>query len=131
MSVPKSGNGGTLSIKAVTTYDIKSWSRSVVADNQAYVSSQTSGRNYRVAGNLDGTFSISLYAPDGAMLGHDTNLEPGEIAAIVATTDGVHSWSGNIIIDSVEVLVNVETGENIGIEITGSAVDSTSYAYAT
>ena len=126
MSAPISGNGGTVSVAAVTTYDIRSWSLSRSADNQAYVSSQTSGKTYRIKGNRDMTMHISLYAPDGD-IDLAVGIEEGETIAVVATTDGSTSWSGNVIIDNMELVVNVETGENIGIELDCSGVDTDSY----
>ncbi len=126
MPAPKSGNGGTLSIEAQTTYDIRSWSLSKVADNQAFVSSQTAGKTHRVKGNIDMSMNISLFAPDGAIeLG--AGIEIGEEVDIIATTDGVNSFTGPIIIDSMEIVVNIEAGENIGIDIVGSGVSALSY----
>ncbi len=126
MGSPISGNGGTLSIAAQGGYDIRSWSLSRVADNQAYVSSQTTGRTYRVKGNRDMSMNISLFAPDGDIdLG--AGIEEGETVEVIATTNGIASFTGNVIIDSMEIVVNVETGENIGIDLVCSGVDANSY----
>ena len=126
MPSPKSGNGGTLSIHGQSTYDIRSWSLSRTADNQAFVSSQTAGATYRVKGNRDMTMNLSLYSPDGD-IDLASGIEEGETVTIIGTTDGVKTFTGDIIIDSMEIVVNVETGENIGIDIVGSGVSSSSY----
>lgn len=132
MPSPLSGNGGTLSIAGQSGYDIRSWSLGRTADNQPYVSSQTEtasgskGATYRVKGNFDASMNISLYAPDGA-IDLAIGIEEGETVGIVGTTNGVITWEGNMIVDSMEIVVNIETGENIGIDLVLSAVDSTSY----
>ena len=126
MPAPKSGNGGTLSIAAQTTYDIRSWSLSRTSDNQAFVSSQTSGATHRIPGNKDMSMNISLFAPDGAIdLG--AGIEEGLTVEVIATTDGVNSFTGDVIIDSMEIVVNIETGENIGIDLVCSGVNADSY----
>lgn len=126
MGSPISGNGGTLTIASQTEYDIRSWSLSKVADNQAYVSSQTIGKTHRVKGNRDMSMNISLFAPDGDIdLG--AGIEEGETVEIIATTNGITTFTGDVIIDSIEIVVNIETGENIGIDLVCSGVNADSY----
>jgi hypothetical protein len=48
--------------------DVRSWRLRLERDNQAYVSSDTSGGNLRLAGNLSGTIVVAVYEDDFADL---------------------------------------------------------------
>lgn len=48
--------------------DVRGWTLTLTADNQNYVSSDTSGGNLRLAGNISGTIAVPVYEDDFADL---------------------------------------------------------------
>lgn len=113
-----------LGVDAAETYDVRSITKSRVADNQAYVSSKTGGKTFRVDGNLDATWEISLFALSG-MEHIPSELQPGQrIKVKCPVADGV---TEEMLVDSATLEVDVGAAAVIGISLSCSAVDGSSY----
>jgi len=114
---------GLATAEDLSTYDVRTCSRPQSADNKAYVSSQTAGRTFRKAGNLDRSWEISLYAK-AAMRDIPAVLQAGKRLKIQIPTG---AKSEELIIDSSTLEVDIEAGELLAISISGSAIDDASY----
>ena len=113
---------GMVTAGNLSTYDVRVITKGRSADNKAYVSSKTAGKNFRVAGNADATWEISLYAK--ANMEHiPAVLQPGQQISITAPSAPAEV----MIIDSASLEVDIEAGELVGISLSCSAVAATSY----
>lgn len=107
----------------LSTYEIRTITKGRVADNKPWVSSLTDGKTHRAPGNLDRTWAISLYAPDG-VVEVPAALLAGETISVQVTGD---SSSYDMIIDDASLEIDIEGGELIGISLSCSAVSADSY----
>ncbi len=114
---------GLLTAGDLVSYDVRSCTRNKASDNKSYVSSKTEGRTFRVAGNLDATWEISLYTKSGELDIPDV-LETGKTITIQIPAG---ASSEAMIIDSSSLEVDIESGELIGISLSCSAVSASSY----
>lgn len=124
MSV-QSAVGMTIGFSAAgaTTYDVRTITKSNVADNKSYVSSLTSGKTLRVPGNLDATWEISLYCSSGLYEIPD-ELRAGQIVKLKTPAGGSDV---DMIVDSSSLEIDIEAGELLGISLSCSAVNAASY----
>lgn len=114
---------GMTTAQDLTTYDVRTCTKGKAADNKAYVSSQTTGKTYRVAGNLDATWEISLYSK-ADISEVPAALRPGKTISVQLEHD---TQLYTMIIDSSSLEVDIEAGELVGISLSCSAVNATSY----
>ena len=118
MAGPASGSGGTITKDSVVVADIRKYSVSRKSDNKPYVSSSTAGQTKRLEGNKDWEATVDLYVQDGDIASID--LEEGDKIEIVFGS-GAYTLTGNGIVDSVDVDVDVETADPIGASVSISA----------
>ena len=114
---------GLTTLQDLSTYDVRTVSKGKTADNQSYVSSQTTGKTFRVPGNLDATWEISLYAHDNESE-IPAAMRPGQSIDVQLVND---SQLYTMIIDSSSLEVDIETGSLVGISLSCSAVSAASY----
>lgn len=114
---------GIATVGDLSAYDVRTFTENRSADNKAFVSSATDGKTERVAGNLDKTWDISLYAKV-TEFNIPTALDPG---AELTCEIPAGAASLTMIIDTAVCEVNWETGELISYALTCSAVSSASY----
>ncbi len=103
-----SGKDGSVTWNAGNVSHITHWTCTETANNSAWASSSTAGYKNRVAGVKDwrGTFSAK----------YDGTITPtvGQAAALVLKLDATEQLSGNAIIDSIELEVDIDEGEVVG-----------------
>jgi len=114
---------GMITSGDLATYEVRTVTKRETADNKAYVSSQTAGKTHRVAGNEDAGRDITIYAPNGTTE-VPAALRAGQTISVQLEHD---SQAYNMIIDSAELLVDIEAGELVAISLGCSAVDANSY----
>ena len=114
---------GLLTAGDLVAYDVRTFTRGKSSDNKAYVSSKTGGKTFRVAGNVDATAEVSLYARSGE-LDIPAALETGKTITVQVPAG---ASTEKMIIDSSSMEVNIEGGELLGISLSLSAVDDASY----
>lgn len=114
---------GLVTTGDLATYDVRSSSPGKAADNKAFVSSQTGGKTHRVAGNLDATWTLSLYAKDEESE-MPSALRAGQTISVQLEHD---TQAYTMIIDSSDLEVNIESGDLVGISLSCSADSATSY----
>ena len=108
----------------LSTYDVRTITANETADNQSYVSSLTGGNTYRVIGNMDKTWDISLYLANGTYE-IPAALTPGQTITCTLPTGGT---SQLMMIDSAALEVDIESGALLGLSLTCSATTAASYA---
>ena len=114
---------GLVTSEDLSTYHVKSYSKRGTSNNQSFVSTQTGGKTHRVPGNRDVGWDISLFADKTSDDVPVALREGNEITVKLENEDSSHT----MIVDEASLEVNVETGELIGISLTCSAVDDSSY----
>jgi len=119
----QSAVGKTISGTLGTPYEVRTITKGRTADNKAYVSSLTDGKTHREKGNIDRTWSISVYAQSGQTEIPD-ELLPGEEITLQVTGDAA---SKAMIIDSADLEIDIEGGELLGFSLSCSAIDADSY----
>ena len=107
----------------LSTYEVRTVTKRKTADNQSYVSSLTAGKTHREAGNEDATWDITLYAP-ASTTEVPAALRPGQEISVQLEHD---SQAYTMVVDSSELLVDIEAGALVAISLTCSAVDANSY----
>lgn len=102
---------------------VRSWEISRTADNPEYASAQTGGYKSRCVGPKDESFSIECYR-DLAYAA--LTFAEGDIGTLDCDADDTpHTETITAaIIDEVTVNTNPETGEPMGVTISGSRYDS-------
>ena len=117
---------GLTTLGDLSTYDVRTYTKGKAADNQSYVSSQTLGKTFRVEGNLDATWEISLYAHDDESE-IPAGLRPGQVISVQFVND---TQAYTMIVDSSSLEVDVEAGTLVGISLSCSADSAASYHVA-
>lgn len=107
----------------LTTYEVRTIDKGQTSDSKTYVSSKTGGKTYREPGNLDRTWEISLYAPDG-ITEVPAALKAGQIITVQVTGDVAGK---RMLINDAHLVVDIEGGELIAIALSCAAVDGDSY----
>lgn len=114
---------GLLTAGDLVLYDVRTCTRTKTSDNKSYVSSLTEGRTFRVPGNLDATMAISLYGKTGEYDIPD-ELETGKTISVqIPSGASVEEY----IVGEAAFEIDIESGENLGIALTCSAVNAASY----
>lgn len=114
---------GLVTTGDLSTFDVRTCNKGKAADNKSFVSSKTGGKTHRVAGNLDATWEISLYAKDGESE-VPSALRAGQVISVQLQHD---TQTYTMIIDSSSLEVNIEAGDLVGIALSCSADSDTSY----
>jgi len=114
---------GLTTLQDLSTYDVRSVTKGKAADNQSYVSSQTTGKTFRVAGNLDATWELSLYAKDNESE-VPAAIRPGQPIDVQLVND---TQLYTMIVDSSSLEIDIESGTLVGISLSCSAVNAASY----
>ncbi len=114
---------GLVTLGDLSTYDVRTQTKGKAAENQAFVSSQTDGKNHRVPGNLDATWEISVYAKDGESE-VPAAFRPGQIISVQFQHD---TQPYTMIIDTSSLEIDVEGGALVGFALSCSADSATSY----
>lgn len=86
---------------------VRVWTISSTADIQAAVASNTKAGTVLADGNEDWTGNYTAYGATPASM-------PGEALAFTGTIDGTNGATGTAIVDSVEIVVDIEAGAIIG-----------------
>lgn len=94
-------------------HTVRNWKVSTNASLQGGVASNTKNMRAVVDGNKDWNGSFAAY-------GHTPSVMPGEAIAFVGSIDGAKGVTGNAIIDSVEVAIDIEGGAPIANAVTFS-----------
>lgn len=108
---------------------VRAWTITSLADIQAIVASGSKQGTVLVAGNVDWNGNFTAY-------GHTPAVMPNEGFTFTGSIDGTNGATGTAIVDSVEIVIDIETGAVIaytvnfsgnGILVLGSAAatDST------
>ena len=103
-------SGRLAAIDNVTT--VRDWRVSIDSDVQNFVASNTKGMQGTVKGNRDWNGSFNCY-------GHTPPIafKPGEEVAFLGSYDGAKGLSGQILIDSIEITIDIEAGSIIGYTV--------------
>ncbi len=117
---------GLVTTGDLSTYDVLMCTKGKAADNQSYVSSQTGGKTYRVEGNLDATWELSLKAKDGESE-VPSAFRPGQVISVQLQHD---TQVYTMIVDTSSLEVDIASGALVGISLSCSADSSTSYHVA-
>lgn len=106
-----SGKDGSVTFNSAEVLQVTGWTLTHTSHNSAWASSSTGGYRQRVAGVKDwgGSFTAK----------YDVAIVPtvGQSAALVLELDGSDSASGTAIIDSVSLVVDINTGEAVGYSL--------------
>ena len=106
-----SGKDGSVTFNSTEVLQVTGWSLTHTSHNSAWASSSTGGYRQRVAGVKDwgGSFTAK----------YDAAIVPtvGQSAALVLELDGSDSATGTAIIDSVSLVVDINTGEAVGYSL--------------
>lgn len=94
-------NGILGAINGVST--VRNWRVNRQASLQSFVASNTKGMTGSLKGNEDWSGSFSQY-------GHTPAHLPGDEVTFLGSIDGVKGVSGNALIDSVEIVIDIESG---------------------
>ncbi len=117
---------GLVTLGDLSTYDVRTTNKGKAADNQAFVSSQTGGKTHRVAGNLDATWEISIYAKDGESE-VPAAFRPGQVFSMQLNDD---TQAYTMMVDSSSLDVDIEAGGLVGFALSCSADSASSYHVA-
>lgn len=98
-----SGIGGAVD----STGTVRTWQVSATNDVQSVYASNTKGMPVVQAGNDDWSGSYTAY-------GHTPAVMPGDGFTFTGSVDGTNGVTGTAIVDSVEIVINIEGGEKIG-----------------
>lgn len=112
-----SGKNGTASVGG-SIADCTGWSLTWSSNNPSYGSTDTSGYKKRVGGVKDWSGSYSAKYNGGT-------TTPGQTAGGASfTLDGSTSWSGDVIVDSVNLEVDMDDGDVVGysVDFSGNGV---------
>lgn len=109
-----SGKDGSVTFNSAEVLQVTGWTLTHTSHNSAWASSSTGGYKQRVAGVKDWS--------GGFTAKYDATIVPtvGQAAALVLDLDGSDSATGNAIIDSVQLVVDINTGEAVGYSLTFS-----------
>lgn len=107
-----SGKNGTVSTGSAVT-DVLNWRLNRSSNNSAFATSNTAGYKNRVAGTADWSGSISVVRNTNAVI----QFVVGSTYNLVLTEDGTKNWNGAMIVDSLEEMVNIDTGDYIGVTV--------------
>jgi len=94
-----SGIGGA--VDGVNT--VRTWTISSSADLQSFAASNTAGATGRAIGNKDWSGSYTAYGPQPVKM-------PGEKFTFTGSIDGTNGATGDAIVDSVEISIDIEGG---------------------
>lgn len=105
------GTPGTSSFTAIP--DVRQWQFNETSDNKAYTSSSTSGRVRRIAANGDvQNGSIDVYSGDSAPV-----VTAGTLYRLKLMSKTGKFYEVEVIIDAINHLVNIESGDIVGHQI--------------
>ena len=107
-----SGKDGQVKEGATVLAEITHWVFRTAAKNRAYSSSATGGFKRRLPGvkHGEGKFSYKLSATSP----QTQQFEEGDAVTLALVIDADNAYSVPAVIDSVQLEVNVDTGEPIG-----------------
>lgn len=114
---------GKITLKDLSTYDVRTCTKGKAADNKSFVSSQTAGKTHRVPGNLDATWELFLNTKNNETE-IPTILDPGQIIKLQLEKD-IRAYT--MIIDSSSLEIHAEADEQAGILLSCSADSTNSY----
>ena len=93
---------------------VRKWSISYTADTQAFVASNTKLGTGRLAGNKDWSGAYEGY-------GHTPDAIPGAEFTFTGSIDGTKGVAGTAIVDTVEIVIDIESGGIISHTVSFSA----------
>jgi len=107
-----SGKDGKVMIGATTLADITFWTLNTASNNPAYASSATAGHKKRVAGVKDGggTIQGKLDVADAVT----DDFDEGDAVTLLLHLDATRFYSVPAIIDSIQLEVDIDSGEVVG-----------------
>ncbi len=115
---------GLLTTGSLSTYGVKSITVNDSADNQEYVSSLTAGRVFNEPGNLNKSWSISLWIKSGEFE-CPAGLKPGQLITCTLPTGGT---SRQMLISTSDVGCDIASGTPMTHELTCVPYQAASYA---
>lgn len=115
-----SGKTGTVTWNSGTVSHVTSWQCTETVNSSAWGSSNTAGYKHRVAGTKDwsGTFAAKYDSSIAPVVGEGTRAEGATPVSLVLTLATNETLTGNAMIESVALDVNVDTGDVIGYTCT-------------
>ena len=111
-----SAKSGTITAGGVEMNNVRNITITETSDNKAYATNDTDGQMNRVAGHLDWSGSLELYAESGTLI-VPNSMAAGGAFVLIAKSDGTKNVSGTAIIDSVENNIDVESGDLVSVTI--------------
>jgi len=104
-----SGKNGKVMIGATALAEITDWTFHASSINHAYASSSTGGFRRRVAGVKDGSGSIGFKLDPDDPLTDD--FDEGSAVTLLLYLDATHYYSVPAVIDSIQLAVDISTGD--------------------
>ena len=108
---------------SLAAWDVKTITRGKTVGDVAYVSSLTAGRTFRVPGNQDRTWEITLLAKTGEYE-IPAALSPGVNITLQTPAAGL---SEKMLVQSASLEIDIATDSVIGFSLSCAAVDVDSY----
>ncbi len=107
-----SGKDGKVMIGAAALAEITDWTFHTTSVNHAYASSSTGGFRRRVAGVKDGSGSIGFKLDPAAPITDD--FDEGSAVTLLLYLDATHFYSVPAMIDSIQLAVDISSGDVLG-----------------
>lgn len=111
---PITGIGGDVSLGSEVAH-VRNWKVTREANNKTYASSDTEGWEETAEGIKKWSGSMEVFAPDGNM--SISTWDEGDLLNAVLTVDANSTLSGSVRIDSIEVEVEIEGSELVGMVV--------------
>jgi hypothetical protein len=107
-----SGKAGKVMIGVAELAEITRWTLTTVSNNPAYASSGTAGYKRRVAGVKDASGMISFKLDPADAITADLN--EGDSVTLLLYLDGSHFYSVPALVDSLQLEVDIDSGDIVG-----------------
>jgi hypothetical protein len=107
-----SGKNGKVLVDSTTLAEITDWTFHTTSVNHAYASSSTGGYRRRVPGVKDGAGSIGFKLDVADPVTDD--FDEGSAVTLLLYIDATHFYSVPAIIDSIQLAVDISSGDVLG-----------------
>jgi hypothetical protein len=107
-----SGKNGKVLIGSTTLAEITDWTFHTTSLNHAYASSSTAGFRRRVPGVKDGSGSIGFKLDPADPITDD--FDEGSAVTLLLYVDATHFYTVPAVIDSIQLAVDISSGDVLG-----------------
>jgi len=107
-----SGKNGKVMIGSTALAEITDWTFHATSINHAYASSSTGGYRRRVSGVKDGAGSIGFKLDPADPITDD--FDEGSAVTLLLYLDATHYYSVPAVIDSIQLAVDISSGDILG-----------------